>query len=116
MTRQLFLILSLAMSCAAAEEGWRMTDPIRWVQTNLRETDAGLNASHLVDRLADMRANVLLQGMGGIAAYYPTAVPFHYPSSHLPPGRDMFGDVLSEAHALFGARRSAHSPSRKQSS
>jgi hypothetical protein len=37
--------------------------------------------------------------MGGIAAYYPTAVEFHYPSPQLPPGRDMFGDVLREAHA-----------------
>ena len=41
-----------------------------------------------------MRANVLLIGMGGIAAYYPTEVEFHYPSPDLPPGRDMFGDVL----------------------
>lgn len=87
------------MRWAAAEEGWWMQEPIRWVQTNLRETDAGLNAARLVNQLADMRANVLLQGMGGIAAYYPTAVPFHYPSAYLPPGRDMFGDVLTAAHA-----------------
>lgn len=45
-----------------------------------------------------MRANVLLFGMGGIAAYYPTKVPFHYDSPDLPPGRDMFGEVLSESH------------------
>jgi hypothetical protein len=93
------LTLTLVIGCAAAEEGWWMKEPIRWVQTNLRQTDAGLNASHLVDQLTDMRANVLLVGMGGIAAYYPTATPFHYPSPDLPPGRDMFGDVLREAHA-----------------
>ncbi len=87
------------MSCAAAEEGWWMKEPIRWVQTNLRETDASLNARQLTEQLADMRANVLLQGMGGISAYYPTAVAFHYPSPYLPAGRDMFGDVLREAHA-----------------
>jgi uncharacterized lipoprotein YddW (UPF0748 family) len=46
-----------------------------------------------------MRANVLLLGMGGIAAYYPTATEFHYPSPQLPAGRDMFGDVLRAAHA-----------------
>ena len=37
--------------------------------------------------------------MGGIVAQYPTRVPFHYPSAFLPPGRDLFGDVLREAHA-----------------
>ena len=37
--------------------------------------------------------------MGGIVAHYPTRVPFHYASAYLPPGRDLFGDVLREAHA-----------------
>ena len=78
--------------------GWWMTEPVRWVQTNLRQTDAGLDARRLVDQLADMRANVLLFGMGGIAAYYPTKVEFHYPSPDLPPGQDLFGEVLNGAH------------------
>ena len=46
-----------------------------------------------------MRANVLLLNMGGIVAFYPTAIPFHYASPDLPAGRDLFGDVLREAHA-----------------
>ena len=37
--------------------------------------------------------------MGGIVAQYPTRAPFHYASAFLPPGRDLFGDVLREAHA-----------------
>lgn len=98
MLKRLFLILSLVMSCAAAQEGWWMKEPIRWVQTNLRQTDAGLDAVRLAEQLADMRANVLLEGMGGIAAYYPTASEFHYASPQLLAGRDMFGDVLREAH------------------
>jgi hypothetical protein len=75
-----------------------MTEPGRWVQTNLRQTDASLDAQRLVSQLAGMRANVLLFGMGGIASYYPTKVPFHYASPDLAPGRDMFGEVLSESH------------------
>ena len=52
-----------------------------------------------------MRANVLLMGMGGIAAYYPTQVEFHYPEpATCPPGRDMFGDVVREAHAAQDPR------------
>ena len=44
-------------------------------------------------------ANTLLFNMGGIVAQYPTRVGFHYPSPHLPPGHDLFGDVLRAAHA-----------------
>src|SRR5664279_3219317 len=99
MTRKSLFIPILLAASAAAQEGWWMKEPIRWVQTNLRQTDAGLDAARLAGQLADMRANVVLMGMGGIAAYYPTAVEFHYASPNLPAGRDMFGDVLREAHA-----------------
>lgn len=76
-----------------------MDSPFRLIQTNLRETDAALDAGRLVRQLDDFGANTLLFGMGGIAAYYPTKVQYHYPSPHLPPGRDLFGDVLAGAHA-----------------
>jgi len=88
-----------ASAQTAPQPGWWMTEPIRWVQTNLRQVDATLDAARLTQQLADMRANVVLMGMGGIAAYYPTQTEFHYPSPQLPPGRDMFGDVVREAHA-----------------
>ena len=65
----LVLVLPLA-----AQQGWWMREPLRWVQTNLRETDATLDPQRLVEQLADFRANVLLLNMGGIAAHYPTAV------------------------------------------
>jgi hypothetical protein len=99
MTKPLLLLTIVLGLPALAEEGWWMTEPVRWVQTNLRQTDAGLDARRLADQLEDMRANVLLLGMGGIVAYYPTATEFHYPSPQLPRGRDMFGEVLREAHA-----------------
>src|SRR3979409_2453381 len=99
MLKRIFLLLGLVMSYAVAADGWWMKEPIRWVQTNLRQTDAGLDAKRLAEQLADMHANVLLQGMGGIAAYYPTTTEFHYASPQMPSGRDMFGDVLREAHA-----------------
>jgi hypothetical protein len=92
--RQALLISCIGTGYCLAEDGWWMREPIRWVQTNLRQTDAGLDAAHLVGELSEMQANVLLLGMGGIVAYYPTAVEFHFPSPELPAGRDMFGDVL----------------------
>jgi hypothetical protein len=97
--KRALVFLSLTVAATYAQEGWWMTEPIRWVQTNLREVDAGLDTRRLATQLADMRANVLLMGMGGICAYYPTKTEFHYPSAYLPAGRDMFGDILREAHA-----------------
>src|ERR1017187_4345262 len=99
MTRKSLFIPILLAATAAAQEGWWMKEPIRWVQTNLRQTDAGLDAARLAGQLADMRANEGLMGVGGIAALYPRAVEFHCPTPDLPEGRDMLGDVLRKAHA-----------------
>ena len=60
--------LFLPLIMRSAETGWWMTEPIRWVQTNLRETDAALDPDRLISQLSEMRANVLLIGMGGIAS------------------------------------------------
>jgi hypothetical protein len=66
-----------------------MDEPVRLLQTNLRETDSTLNARRLVMQVAEFPANALLFNMGGIVAHYPTRVEFHYASPHLPPGRDL---------------------------
>jgi hypothetical protein len=76
-----------------------MREPIRWVQTNLRETDAALDAKHLIDELADYHANVLHFSMGGIVAHYHPQVPFHYASAYLPAGKDLMGEIVRLAHA-----------------
>ena len=78
---------------------WWMDEPVRLLQTNLRETDAALDPARLARQIAEFPANALLFGMGGIVAYYPTKVEFHYPSPHMPPGRDLFGEMLGEARA-----------------
>ena len=53
-----------------------MREPIRWVQTNLRETDAALDPVRFAGQIADFNANVLLMAMGGIPACYPGNVPY----------------------------------------
>src|SRR5262249_32428862 len=93
------LLLCLLMTNTFAQDGWWMKEPIRWVQNNLRQVDATLDARRLAEQLADMRANVVLMGMGGIVSYYPTSVQYHYPSPDLPARRDTFGDVSRECHA-----------------
>jgi len=95
------VISALFLLCAmsAGQQGWWMKEPIRWVQTNLRETDASLNPRKFVEQVADFNANALLMAMGGISAFYPSRVQFHYVSPYIPAGQDTFGEVLKEAHA-----------------
>src|SRR5262245_9518206 len=78
---------------------WWMDEPIRFIQTNLREADSVVDPRRLVEQVAEYRANVFLCNMGGIAAQYPTKVDLHFPSKFLPEGKDLFGEVLKEAHA-----------------
>ncbi len=97
--RGLALAALIPALAAGAQPRWWMDEPVRLIQTNLRETDATLDAARLIRQVAEFPANTLLFGMGGIVAYYPTRAPFHYPSPYLPAGRDLFGEVLREAHA-----------------
>ena len=85
---------------AFSQTGWWMEEPVRLIQTNLREIDTGLDPERLARQLDEFHANVLLFGMGGIVAHYPTEVDFHYRSPTLPDDRDTFGEMLREAHAL----------------
>ncbi|MBI4662130.1 MAG: hypothetical protein HY735_25190 [Verrucomicrobia bacterium] len=84
---------------ATGQSRWWMDEPVRLIQTNLRETDSTLDPRRLVQQVAAFPANALLFNMGGIVAQFPTRTPFHFASLHLPPGRDLFGEVLNEAHA-----------------
>lgn len=78
---------------------WWMDEPVRFLQTNISEKDSTLDPASLVEQVADFPANTFLFNMGGIVAQYPTKVPFHYASPHLPAGRDLFGDIVTLAHA-----------------
>jgi hypothetical protein len=82
-----------------AEPGWWMVEPIRWLQTNLRETNAALNPGQFIADVASFHANVLMMSAGGITALYPSKVEYHYVSPYLPKGQDTFGEVVERAHA-----------------
>jgi Hypothetical glycosyl hydrolase 6 len=99
-----FTLIAVALGLAAlastnAQSRWWVNEPIRFLQTNLSETDSKVDPVSLVTAVAAFPANTFLVNMGGIVAQYPTRVPFHYASTYLPTGRDLFGDVLREAHA-----------------
>jgi len=83
----------------SAAPGWWMTEPIRWLQTNLRQSDAGLNPSQFINDVANFNANVLMMSAGGITALFPSSVEYEYVSPDMPKNQDTFGEVLREAHA-----------------
>ena len=91
--------LSSLVTAQSPAPRWWLTEPIRFLQTNLSERDSVVDPAALVAAVHDTGANTFLVNMGGIVAQYPTRAPFHYPSAFLPAGRDLFGDVLREAHA-----------------
>jgi hypothetical protein len=39
-----------SIGALSAEQGWLMTEPIRWIQTNLPETDAPLNPRQFISQ------------------------------------------------------------------
>jgi hypothetical protein len=88
-----------AAETTTAEPGWWMTEPIRWLQTNLRETNSALDPKQFIQDVLNFNVNVLMMNAGGITAHYPSNVEYEYVSPYLPKGRDMFGEVLNEAHA-----------------
>jgi len=92
----LVLGLTLGDASSVAQDRWWLEEPVRFIQTNLSETDSTVNPTQLVAAVAEFPANTFLINMGGIVAQYPTRVPFHYASAFLPPGRDLFGEVLRE--------------------
>lgn len=96
------VVIACAVAGTSAQKPpsrWWMEEPVRFLQTNLREADSTVDPGTLVEQVAAFPANTLLLNMGGIVAQYPTRVAFHYPSRMLPAGRDLFGEVLQLAHA-----------------
>lgn len=70
--------------------------PYRIVQTNLREIDARLDPREVVRSVKEFPANVLLFNVGGIVAFYPTDLEYHYRNRFLE--SDLLREVVDEAH------------------
>ena len=70
----------------------------RWGQTNITEKDPII---YDIDWWRNQWKKTQIQGVvinaGGIVAYYPTKIPYHYQAQYLQ-GRDLFGDLCRAAH------------------
>lgn len=73
--------------------------PVRMIQPNLRMRDArGLDGRHLVRQCRSYAANAILANAGGIVAWYPTELRYHWRNPLL--DHDFVGAVLGQAHRL----------------
>jgi hypothetical protein len=75
---------------------WWKKNNLRMIQTNLPAAEGALNPDSLLADLIEYSANTLLINAGGIMAFYPTKLPFHYKNPYVK--SDMLGRVISLCH------------------
>jgi len=76
---------------------WWSKNNLRLVQNNLREIDANLNVDALIGQLKEFGANVLMMNAGGIVAFYPTKLEYHYRAANQQ--KDLLREAIDKAHA-----------------
>jgi hypothetical protein len=76
---------------------WWNRNNLRLIQNNLRAKDAAMDRQALIERLKELSCNVLLLNTGGLMAFYPSALDFHYRSPWLG-GGDLTGDMVKLCH------------------
>lgn len=75
---------------------WWMKNNLRMIQTNLPAYEGDLDPDSLINDLIEYSANTLLINAGGIMAFYPTKLPFHYKNPYVKD--DLLGRVISLCH------------------
>jgi len=94
-----FLILSIQTSTAQSDWPdsipWWKANNLRVIQTNLPAYEAAtLNADSLVADLKYFSANTLIINVGGIMAFYPTQLEYHYTNPYMK--ENMLGEVIAK--------------------
>jgi hypothetical protein len=106
-SRRDFLLTTAATAAAAslpdtatsaqARAPWHQR-VVRWGQTNLTEIDPGrIDIGFWRAHWKRTRVQGVVINAGGIAAFYPTNIPFHHRASGLG-DRDLFGELTRAAH------------------
>ncbi len=78
---------------------WWKDTPLRVIQTNLQILDTPkMDPEKIAKETEEMGANVLVVNVGGIVAWYPSDVPFHYVNPYLPNEYDLLDAIISACH------------------
>ncbi|MBK1440213.1 family 10 glycosylhydrolase [Parapedobacter sp. ISTM3] len=93
----LWLALCLPFCTLAETPGWWRRNNLRVVQTNLPDFIAAeIDPDDFVADLQDMAANTLIINVGGIMAFYPTKLEYHYRNRHA--ADNLIGDIVKKCH------------------
>lgn len=99
--RILLLYFLLQTSCLWAQDNdrlWWKRNNLRVIQMNLPAYEAAtINADSIVTDLVASSANTLLINAGGIMAFYPTRLDFHYRNPYLKDNH-VLADVVRKCH------------------
>ncbi|WP_031527544.1 alpha-amylase family protein [Dyadobacter crusticola] len=93
------LVLSNILSAqnTGNEDLWWKKNNLRVIQMNLPDYEAAsIHADSIVEDLVKFSANTLLINAGGIMAFYPTKLDFHYQNPHVK--SNVLGDVIRKCH------------------
>lgn len=90
---------AMAAATAASGQGWEW-EPMRWVQICATDDDPQrYDKAFWMDFLKRTSTGGVCLSGGGVTAFYPTKVPFHYRSPYL--GKtDMFGDLTRDCKKM----------------
>lgn len=77
---------------------WWIDEPIRMALFLFNQYQAPVDTDAFVQNLVDLNANAVVLPVAGIAAFYPTKVPYHVRAPSLPAGRDLVGEIVKKAH------------------
>jgi hypothetical protein len=81
-----------------AGDFWWKRNNLRMIQMNLPDYEAAtINADAIVADLVKFSANTLLINAGGIMAFYPTKLEFHYQNPYVK--SNVLGEVIRKCHA-----------------
>ena len=76
---------------------WWDRNNLRLIQNNIREIDCNLDVDRLIGELKDFSVNVLMMNAGGIVAFYPTQLEYHYRAEGQT--KDLLKEAIDKAHA-----------------
>lgn len=72
---------------------------MRVMQYNLQVADTpGMDPVKIASETEELACNVVVMNVGGIYAWYPTAVKYHHINEFLPKGRDLLEELIQEFH------------------
>ena len=87
----------IATNISKGQEPWWKRNNLRVIQVNLPAYEAAtLNADSLVYDLVANSANTVIINAGGIMAFYPTKLPFHYTNPYMK--LNTLKDVVKKCH------------------